>query len=117
MPIGGRGALAGAGRAGIPFHHGPPLRHLVLELAAPQWLDLFVHGGDHPRAFWFSRTLRGSGSEEHAAAEECEAGAAVHGALEHLQLTDLPFGLRVAPERRQRRPNRRPSRGAPNEAP
>ncbi len=62
---------------------------------------------DPPSVSRLSRTLRGSGSDEGVATEECEAGATVHGALDHLQPTDLPFRLSVAPRRRQWRSNGR----------
>lgn len=45
-----------------------------------------------------------------AAAGECKAGAAVYGAFQHLQPSNVPFSLGVAPGYRQRRGNYRPSR-------
>src|SRR4051812_45836051 len=54
---------------------------------------------------WLSRTLRGSGGEQGAAAEQVETGAAVHLPLQQLEARDLAFGLAVAPRRRERRPH------------
>ncbi len=58
-----------------------------------------------PPPAWLSHTLRGSRGEEHAAAEQVEAGAAVHLPLQQLEPGDLPLGLAVAPRRRERRPD------------
>jgi hypothetical protein len=54
---------------------------------------------------WLSRALRGSGGEEHAAAEQVEAGAPVRLPLRELEPGDPALGLAVAPRRRERRPD------------
>ncbi len=54
---------------------------------------------------WLSRSLRGSGGEEHAATQQVEAGAAVHLPLQELEPGDPALGLAVAPRRRERRPD------------
>jgi hypothetical protein len=48
-----------------------------------------------------------SGSEEDTAAQEVEAGASVHLALDQLELVDLPLCLSAAPRHGERRSDRR----------
>jgi hypothetical protein len=59
------------------------------------------------REIGFFRTLRGSGSEQHATAEEIEVGSAVHLALDQLELVDLAFRLTATPRHGERGPDRR----------
>ena len=52
-----------------------------------------------PRLRGSPRTLRGSGREEDATAQEVESGSAVHRSLDQLEAGDLALGLPVAPGR------------------
>src|SRR3982750_4899460 len=58
-----------------------------------------------PPLVWLSRSLRGSCCQEHALAEQVEAGATVHLPLDQLEPSDLALGLAAAPGRRERRPD------------
>lgn len=67
----------------------PPQRRERRREPSPEALDV-VLSGEVGKAYRNRGSLR-----------RCETDAAVHGTLEHLQPADLPFGLRVALERRQ----------------
>ena len=89
-----------------------------------------VHGGDgrtgrhraesigrHPRRMSknsrFSLTLRGLGGQQHATAQEVEAGSSVALSLDELEPVDLSLGLPTAPGLGQCRPDHRAVRLQP----
>ena len=60
-----------------------------------------------PRADGSPAVCVDSGSEEDTAAQEVEAGASIHLALDQLELVDLPLCLSAAPRHGERRSDRR----------
>ena len=69
--------------------------------AAIEALVIFTRSGGSPAL------CVDSGSEEDTAAQEVEAGASVHLALDQLEPVDLPLGLSAAPRHGERRSDRR----------
>ena len=71
-----------------------------------QRIDPVQLGSDPAPVWWLFRSLRGSGCQENALAQQVQACPTIHLALDQLEAVDLPLGLAAAPGQAQGGPNR-----------